>query len=162
MKVKVKQVSLVSELHNYTTHSVSSNQVAIPLFRTSLRRFGPSIIGSFFWNDIPQSIRDKPSKKNVQKSTFGLVPSTILMKHYLFYNFLSYLSFFLYFFIKNLESFVILNFKGHNISLSRCVPLLSFNIQMNVIQFKCCNFCYTHFFLCKSLSDTMLYHVIFT
>ena len=32
----------------------------------------------------------------------------------------------------------------------------------NVIQFKGCNFCSTHFFLCKSLSDSMLYHVIFT
>ena len=56
-------VSLVSELHNYSTRSASSNQVAIPLFRTNLRRFCLSIIGSFFWNDIPQSIRDKPSKK---------------------------------------------------------------------------------------------------
>ena len=60
-------VSLVSELHNYSNRSASSNQVAIPIFRTNLRRFCPSIIGSFFWNDIPQSIRDKPSKikKNV-------------------------------------------------------------------------------------------------
>ena len=56
-------VSLVSELHNYSTRSASSNQVAIPLFRTNLRRFCPSTIGSFFWNVIPQSIRDKLSKK---------------------------------------------------------------------------------------------------
>ena len=61
-------VSLVSELHNYSTRSASSNQVAIPLFRTNLRRFCPSIIGSFFWNDIPQSIRDKPSKKMFKKA----------------------------------------------------------------------------------------------
>ena len=60
-------VSLVSELHNYSTRSVSSNQVAIPSFRTNLRRFCPSIIGSFFWNDIRQSIRDKPSKKCLAK-----------------------------------------------------------------------------------------------
>jgi len=58
-------VSLVSELHNYGTRSASSNQVAIPSFRINLRRFCPRIIGSFFWNDIAQSIRDKPSKKNV-------------------------------------------------------------------------------------------------
>jgi len=58
-------VSLVSELHNYGTCSASSNQVVIPSFRTNLRRFCPSIIGSFFWNNILQSIRDKPSKKNV-------------------------------------------------------------------------------------------------
>ncbi|RMX46931.1 hypothetical protein pdam_00024873 [Pocillopora damicornis] len=61
-------VSLVSELHNYSIRSASSNQVAIPLFRTNLRRFCPSIIGSFFWNDIPESIRDKPSKKMFRKA----------------------------------------------------------------------------------------------
>ena len=61
-------VSLVSELHNYSTRSASSNQVAIPLFRTNLRRFGLSIIGRFFWNDIPQSIRDKPSNKMFKKA----------------------------------------------------------------------------------------------
>ena len=63
-------VSLVSELHNYSTRSASSNQVAIPLFRTNLRRFFPAIIGSFFWNDIPQSIRDKPSKKHFYAGTW--------------------------------------------------------------------------------------------
>ena len=60
--------SLVSELHNYSTRSASSNQVAIPSFRTNLWRFYPSIIGSFFWNDIPQLIRDKPSKKMFRKA----------------------------------------------------------------------------------------------
>ena len=64
----VDLVSLVSELHNYSIRSASSNQVAIPLFRTNLRRFCPSIIGSFFWNDILQSIRDKPSKKMFRKA----------------------------------------------------------------------------------------------
>ena len=61
-------VSLVSELHNYSIRSASFNQVTIPLFQTYLRRFCPSIIGSFFWNDIPQSIRDKPSKKMFRKA----------------------------------------------------------------------------------------------
>ena len=79
-------VSLVSELHNYNTRSASSNQIFIPPFRTNLRRFCPSIIGCFFWNDIPQLIRDKPSKKNILKSTFALVPCSILMKHYLLHN----------------------------------------------------------------------------
>ena len=68
-------VSLVSELHNYSTRSASSNQVAIPLFRTNLRRFCPSIIGSFFWNDIPQSIRDKPSKKMFRKALLRWYPA---------------------------------------------------------------------------------------
>ena len=61
-------VSLASELHNYSTRSALFNQVSIPLFQTYLKRFCPSIIGSFFWNDIPQSIRDKPSKKMFRKA----------------------------------------------------------------------------------------------
>ena len=56
-------VSLVSELHNYNTRSASSNQIFIPSFRTS-----PSIIGCFFWNNIPDFIRDKPSKKLFRKA----------------------------------------------------------------------------------------------
>ena len=57
--------SLLSEQQNYSTRSALSNQVAIPSYRTNLRRLGPNIIGSFFWNNISQSIRDKPSKKYV-------------------------------------------------------------------------------------------------
>ena len=60
-------VSLVSELHNYSTRSASSNQVAIPLFRTNLRRFCLSIIGSFFWNDIPQPLETNHLKKCLKK-----------------------------------------------------------------------------------------------
>ena len=64
-------VSMVSELHNYSTRIASSNQdAAIPSFRTNLQRFCPSIIGSFFWNDIPQFIRDKPSRKCSEKHYF--------------------------------------------------------------------------------------------
>ena len=74
-------VSSVSELHNYSTRSASSNQVAIPSFRTNPRRFCPSIIGSFYCSDIPQFIRNKPSKKIFRKA---------LMLPYLFYNLLSY------------------------------------------------------------------------
>ena len=49
-------VSLVSELHNYSTRSASSNQVAIPLFRTNLRRFCPALLevslGTIFCNPL--------------------------------------------------------------------------------------------------------------
>ena len=61
-------VSLASELHNYSTRSASSKQVVIPSFRTNLKRFCPSIIGSFYWNYFPQFIRDKPSKKMFRKA----------------------------------------------------------------------------------------------
>ena len=123
-------VSLVSELHNYSTRSASSNQVAIPIFRTNLRRFCPSIIGSFFWNDIPQSIRDKPSKKMFKKALLHWYLAQYWWINIPFTTFWAILSFFLYFFINNLKSFVIHNFKGHNISLSRCAPLLSFQYTM--------------------------------
>ena len=68
-------VSLVSELHNYSTRSASSNQVTILLFQTYLRRFCPSVIGSLFWNDIPQSIREKPSKKMFRKALLRWYPA---------------------------------------------------------------------------------------
>ena len=111
-------VSLVSELHNYITRSASSNQVAIPFFRTNLRRFCPTTIGSFFWNDISQSIRDKPSKKHFYAGTLLNTNEALplLSGAPAFITFWAILSFFLYFFINNLKSFVIYNFKGHKIS----------------------------------------------
>ena len=60
-------VSLESELHNYNTCSASSDQVVIPSFRTNLRRSCPRVIGRFFWNSIPQLIRDEPSKNCLGK-----------------------------------------------------------------------------------------------
>ena len=69
MKSFLIPVSLESELHNYNTCSESSNQVVTPSFRTypsrDLRRSCPSVIGRFFWNSIPQLIRDQQCKKNV-------------------------------------------------------------------------------------------------
>ena len=61
-------VSLVSELHNYSTRSASSNQVAIPLFRTNLRRFCPSIIGSFFEMIFCNPLETNHIKKKVKKA----------------------------------------------------------------------------------------------
>ena len=99
-------VSLVSELHNYSTRSASSNRVAIPSFRTYLRRFCFSNYRKFFWNDIPQVIRDKPSRKMFRKMfRKALVPCPIQMIPYLFCNLLSYfvifpsLFFFTYYFL---------------------------------------------------------------
>jgi len=47
-------VSLVSKLHNYSTRSASSNQVAILSFQTNLRRFSPVLLeisfGAIFHN----------------------------------------------------------------------------------------------------------------
>ena len=50
------------------TRSASSNQVAIPSFRI-LGDFAPALSEvSQFWNNIPQPIRDKPSKKLFRKA----------------------------------------------------------------------------------------------
>ena len=63
------------------------------------------------------------------------------------------------FFHKNLKSFVIHNIKGHNISFLD-LPLSSPSIY-NVIQFMCCKFCSTHFFLCKSLLFILCYITLY-
>ena len=133
-------VSLVSELHNYSTRSASSNQVAIPSFRTYLRRFCTSnyrkflLIGTIVCNSLRTKHREKCSE-----STFTLVPCCpIQMIPYLFYNLLSYFAIFpelfpeLFFLIKDLK-FLYLAFKGHNISLSRLALFFPSNIQCNSI-----------------------------
>ena len=63
-------VSLVSELHNYNTYSASSNQLFITSFRKNLRRFCPTIKGKFFWNNIPQTVKDKPTKRMFRKALY--------------------------------------------------------------------------------------------
>ena len=53
---------LVSEQHNYFAPSVSAQQFHIPHSRISIRKFCPTVIGKYYWNDIPLSIRNKSSK----------------------------------------------------------------------------------------------------
>ena len=128
-------VSLVSELHNYNTRIASSNQIFIPSFRTNLRRFCPTIIGCFFWNNIPEFIRDKPSKKLFRKA---------LLHWYLAQYII------LFCFNKNLKSFC--NLKGHNISLSKCAPLLSFQYTMSNNLSCCYLYClFVYLFICLFL-----------
>ena len=100
-------VSLVSELHNYNTRSASSKQLIIPLVWTNLRRFCASVIGRFFWNSIPQLIRNKPSKKIYSKSTFTLVPCSILMKHHLLIIYWAILYFFSFTFLLKITVFLL-------------------------------------------------------
>ena len=137
-------VSLVSELHCHSARSASSNQVAIPSFRTNLRRFCPSIIGSFFWNNIPQSLKTNHLKKSLERH---FCASTLLNTNETlsFYNFLSYfVTFTLLFFlcINNLKLYKILR----GTKLVYLDVLLSSPPIYNVIQFKWCNFCFMRFF----------------
>ena len=63
-------IPMLSELHSYTTRNASSEQLYILFHRTNIRKFSPTIIGRYFWNDLPLSIRSKPTKKLFKKSLF--------------------------------------------------------------------------------------------
>ena len=53
---------LVSEQHSYFTRSASAQQLHIPHSRINIRKFCPAVIGKYYWNDLPLSIRNKSSK----------------------------------------------------------------------------------------------------
>ena len=104
-----------------------------PHFELVFANFAAAVIASFFLNDIPQFIRTK-HRENIQKSTFTLVPCSIPMIPYFFYNLLSYFvifaSLFPSLFSQISSSLLYLAFKGHNISLSRRATLLSLQYSM--------------------------------
>ena len=56
-------LSFISEQHNYHTRNASSQRLQICPFRINIRKFCPSAIGTYYWNDIPQFIRNKSSKQ---------------------------------------------------------------------------------------------------
>ena len=49
----------VSEQHNYDTRSASLQHLNPSSFRINLRKFCPTVIGCYYWNDIPLSTREK-------------------------------------------------------------------------------------------------------
>ena len=56
-------LSLVSEQHNYATRSASLQHLNPDSFRINIRKFCPTILGCYYRNDIPLSIRNKPTRK---------------------------------------------------------------------------------------------------
>ena len=56
-------ISLVSEQHNYSTRTATFLQLFLPYSRTNIRKFCPTVIGKYFWNDLPLFIRNISSKK---------------------------------------------------------------------------------------------------
>ena len=66
-------LSFVSEQHNYTTRSTFLQYLNPSSFRTNIRKFCPTIIGCYYWNDIPLFIRSLSNKH--------------LFKRYLFQNY---------------------------------------------------------------------------
>ena len=43
------------------TRSASAQQLHIPHSRINIRKFCPTVIGKYYWNDLPLSIRNKSS-----------------------------------------------------------------------------------------------------
>ena len=64
-------IPLLSEQHSDTTRNVSSEQLYIPVYRTNIRKFSPTNIGHYFWNDLPLSIHSRPTKKLFKNSLFS-------------------------------------------------------------------------------------------
>ena len=56
-------LSLVCEQHNYATRSASLQHLNPESFRINIRKFCPTILGCYYWNDIPLSIRNQPTRK---------------------------------------------------------------------------------------------------
>ena len=49
---------LVSEQRNYSTRTATSLQLFLRYLKTNIRKFSPTVIGKYFWNDLPLSIRN--------------------------------------------------------------------------------------------------------
>ena len=64
---------LVSEQHNYFTRSASAQQLHIPHSRINIRKFCPNVIGKYYWNDFPLSIRNKSSKILFKKALKNII-----------------------------------------------------------------------------------------
>ena len=54
--------SFVSEQHNYPTRSSQPQHFSFDFYRINIRKFCPTIIGKYYWNNIPLSVRLKSSK----------------------------------------------------------------------------------------------------
>ena len=64
----LKLVSLVFKQHNYATGSASLQHLNPESFRINIRKFCPTILGCYYWNDIPLSIRNQPTRKLFKKA----------------------------------------------------------------------------------------------
>ena len=62
-------LSLVSEQHNYATRSASLQHLNPEYFRINMK-FCPTILGCYYWNDIPLCIRNKPTRKLFKKALY--------------------------------------------------------------------------------------------
>ena len=63
-------LTLVPEQHNYATRIASVQHLNPSPFRINIRKVCPTIIGCYYWNDIPISIRQKPTKQPFKRALF--------------------------------------------------------------------------------------------
>ena len=64
-------LSFVSEIHDYTPRSTSLQHLNPSPFRINMRKFFPTVIGCYYWNDTPISIREKLTKKLFKRALFS-------------------------------------------------------------------------------------------
>ena len=64
-------MAFVSEQYNYDTRSASLQHLNPSSFRINIRKFCPTVIGCYYWNDIPLSIREKTTKKSFKRALFN-------------------------------------------------------------------------------------------
>ena len=62
-------LSLVSEIHDYDTSTYLQHLITCT-FRISIRRSCSTVIGCYYWDDIPISMRRKPSRKHFKSAVF--------------------------------------------------------------------------------------------
>ena len=60
----------VSEQHHYATRSSQLQHLSFHFYQINIRKFCPTIIGKYHWNNIPLSIRLKSSKHSSRQSLF--------------------------------------------------------------------------------------------
>ena len=63
-------LSFVSETHDYVIRSTSLQHMNLSPFRINIRKFFPTVLGCYYWNDIPISIREKPTEKIFKRALF--------------------------------------------------------------------------------------------
>ena len=64
-------LSLVSEQHNYATRNISSQHLNPESFRINIRKFCPTILGCYYWNDIFPYLYAIGRLKNCLKKHFA-------------------------------------------------------------------------------------------
>ena len=63
-------LSFVSEIHDYDTRSTYLQHLITCTFRINIRRFCSTVIGCYYWDDIPISMRRKPARKHFKSAVF--------------------------------------------------------------------------------------------